>query len=139
MRKRFQQFKKPCTVFRSKSMVARKRDMESQYHKEIFGHKSQVISDESQLLVAQSTPISFTVAWIGIYDIIQHDEMNIALVECIICRPEMCLIRFVGKRISIHIKINVVVTHHVVPGYTDFFGRRNVGIKQVGTIPYQIA
>src|SRR5690606_5022486 len=92
-----------------------------------------------ELIFPETTPVTFFIAWVGIQDIIEHDEVRIPEVERIVGRAKIGFVGFISKRISHYIEVHIVVTHQVIPWHTDLADSVDIRTVQYQVVAHQIA
>src|SRR5690606_8657379 len=86
-----QQFEQPVAVFVPElvsTLVFGDRNMKADHNEVIPGNQFEVVLQKIELIFAKATPVSPSVAWIWIVDIIEDDVVNLPIVERIISRTE---------------------------------------------------
>src|SRR5690606_41049523 len=82
-----QQFEQPVAVFVPElvsALVFGDRNMKADHDEVILRNQFEVVFQKIELILAEASPVSPSVAWIGIVSIIEDDVVNLPIVERII-------------------------------------------------------
>ena len=128
VRPRFEQAIKRLAIRRLRSPVEREtplqRDVHQQHHQLVARHTFEVAGYELKLAFAQHPAvIAGRLRPLGIgpepLDVVQHQEMNRAMVERIVGRTVDLPKRLVGIPVVRGIEIQIVIAQHIVPRHSD--------------------